>query len=74
MGKRRKDQDSGFCGYQGIWSRAGCNERAEVGTKYCHAHQAQGSTTNLRNILVVVFIAAIAGSCGICGIAMLAGG
>ena len=72
--KDRKVYHSGQCMYHGLWTRKGCNEWAERGAKYCHAHQAQGSTAKLRAVLVVVFVAAIGGSCGICGIAMLAGG
>ena len=65
-------QDSQQCAYQGIWTRAGCNEWAIHGSDYCHAHQQQAKTTKLRNVLFVIFVAAIAGSCGICVVAMAA--
>ena len=59
------------CQYEGIWTRAGCNEDALPDSDFCHAHQRQGQTAKVRNILVVVFIVLIGGSCGMCAVAGL---
>ena len=59
------------CQYEGIWTRAGCNEDALPNSDFCHAHQRQGQTTKIRNVLAVIFIIIIGGSCGTCAIGAL---
>ena len=60
------------CEYQGIWTRAGCNEDALTGSDFCHAHQQQGRTLRIRNVLAIIFVVIIGGSCGLCGVLMVA--
>ena len=48
------------CEYVGWYSRRGCNEEAEPGERYCHAHREQGKNNETSSKIVVgCFLAAL---------------
>ena len=62
------------CQYVGSWSSQGCNEDAEPGERFCHAHRLQGRSNEIQNkvmgcgcigaiILLIVIVVATMGGC-----------